>query len=93
MRRFRNGNFIILGFRPDSGTGLLPTSHVKVSRGRVAHAFHVRRHALVLPLVGLLAVLNLQGTWVNETVQRRQDGRGGRNRGKKRDKRKQEGKD
>lgn len=49
--------------RPDSGVGLLPTSHVKVSRGRVAHAFHIRRHALVLPLVSLLAVLDLQGTW------------------------------
>ncbi len=50
-------------FWPGSGAGLLPTSHIKVSRGRVAHAFHIRRHALVLPLVCLLAVLNLQGTW------------------------------
>lgn len=48
---------------PGSGVGLLPTSHIKVSRGRVADAFHIRRHALVLPLVSLLAVLDLQGTW------------------------------
>lgn len=61
---------------PCSGTGFLPTSHVKVSGGRVADAFHVRRHALVLPLVCLLAVLNLQGTWVNDTIEQRHDGRG-----------------
>lgn len=50
-------------FWPGTGAGLFPTSHIKVSRGRVAHAFHIRSHALILPLVGLLAVLNLQGTW------------------------------
>lgn len=55
-------------FWPGSGDGFLPTSHVKVSGGRVAHAFHVRRHALVLPLVGLLTVLDLQGTWETTTL-------------------------
>lgn len=54
---------MFLFFWPGSGAGLLPTSHIKISRGRVAHAFHIRRHALVLPLVSLLTVLDLQGTW------------------------------
>lgn len=56
-------------------TGLLPTSHIKVSRGRVAHAFHVRRHTLVLPLVRLLAVLDLQGTWKMTTLNKDETGR------------------
>lgn len=64
---------------PRSGARLLPTSHIKVSRGRVAHAFHIRRHALVLPLVSLLAVLNLQGTWEMTTPNKeeREGGVGG----------------
>lgn len=53
----------MLFFCPGSAAGLLPTSHIKVSRGRVAYAFHIRRYALVLSLVCLLAVLDLQGTW------------------------------
>lgn len=40
--------------------GSRPTSHVEVGGGRVAHALRVGGHALVLPLVGLLAVLDLQ---------------------------------
>lgn len=40
---------------------LLPTSHIQVGRGRVAHAFHVSRYTLVLPLISLLGVLDLQG--------------------------------
>lgn len=42
---------------------MLPTSHIQVGRGRVSDAFDVRRHTLVLPLVGFLSVFNLQGTW------------------------------
>lgn len=57
-------------FWPDALASLLPTSHIKVSGGRVAHAFHIRRHALVLPLVGLLAVLDLQGTWGKVNIKR-----------------------
>lgn len=72
---------LLIVSRPDSGVGLLPTSHIKVSGGRVAHAFRVRRHALVLPLVGLLAVLDLQATWEKrqdptKTRQERQRHRG-----------------
>lgn len=40
--------------------GSRPTSHVEVGGGRVAHALGVGGHALVLPLVRLLAVLDLQ---------------------------------
>lgn len=75
--------FLFIYFWPDSGVGLLPTSHIKVSRGRVAHAFHIRRHALVLPLVSLLAVLDLQGTWEmttsnkDKTRQREREGERG----------------
>lgn len=68
---------MFLFFWPGSGAGLLPTSHIKVSRGRVAHAFHIRRHALVLPLVGLLAVLDLQGTWEMTTSDKDKKGGGG----------------
>lgn len=42
------------------GALVLPTSHVKVSRWRVAHACAVGRHTLVFALVRLLAVLDLQ---------------------------------
>lgn len=41
---------------------MLPTSHVKVSGGRVAHPGAVAGHALVLALVRLLAALDLQPT-------------------------------
>ena len=69
---------------------MLPTSHIKVSRGRVAHAFHIRRHALVLPLVGLLAVLDLQGTWEMTTYDKDKEGRGwGRERDRDRERERQ----
>lgn len=47
---------------------LLPTSHIQVGRGRVSDAFDVRRHALVLPLVGFLSVFYLQGTWESKKI-------------------------
>lgn len=49
---------VVLCVRVFSCSG--PTSHVKVGGGGVAHALRVGGHALVLPLVGLLAVLDLQ---------------------------------
>lgn len=73
----QNGCIFFFILWPGSGLRLLPTSHIKVSRGRVAHAFHIRRHALVLPLVSLLAVLNLQGTWEMTTSKRDTGGRDG----------------
>lgn len=77
MGGFHSFIFLLIVSQPDSGVGLLPTSHIKVSGGRVAHAFRVRRHALVLPLVGLFAVLDLQATWEkrNGKTQRRRDKR------------------
>lgn len=71
-----DGCFHFLFLWPGYGAGLLPTSHIKVSRGRVAHAFHIRRHALVLPLVCLLAVLDLQGTWEMTIFSKDKKGRG-----------------
>ena len=42
---------------------MLPTSHVKVSRGGVAHSGAVAGDTFILPLVCLLAAFNLQATW------------------------------
>lgn len=46
----------------DGGPPSLPTSHVEVGGGRVAGAVAVGSDALILPLVGLFAVLDLEGT-------------------------------
>lgn len=81
--------FCLFLFCPGSGAGLLPTSHIKVSRGRVAHAFHIRRHALVLPLVCLLAVLDLQGTWEMTIFNKDKQG-GGRDKERERKKSREE---
>lgn len=58
--------------------GSRPTSHVKVGGGRVAHALRVGGHALVLPLVGLLAVLDLQRSCKAKGGVRGREGEGDR---------------
>lgn len=49
-----------------------PTSDVKICRGGVTRSIVVGRHAFILPLVRLFALLYLEGSWlgiVNEAAE------------------------